>query len=108
MRSSISAPTQLRLGGIADADAIRTLTRAAYAPWVTLLGREPLPMTADYDAAVRAHRFDLAYRGGELVGLIETRAEGGPPAGGQRRGRAQPSERRSRPPAAGARRFLGA
>ena len=76
MSSSISAPTQLRLGGIADADAIRTLTRAAYAPWVTLLGREPLPMSADYDAAVRAHRFDLAYRGGELVGLIETRAEG--------------------------------
>jgi ribosomal protein S18 acetylase RimI-like enzyme len=65
---------QLRLGRVDDADAIRTLTREAYAPWVALIGREPLPMTADYHAALRAHRFDLAVREGELVGLIETTA----------------------------------
>ena len=76
MPSLFQPAIQLRPGGADDADAIRTLTRAAYAPWVALIGREPLPMTADYDAAVRAHRFDLAYRGGELVGLIETRAGG--------------------------------
>jgi ribosomal protein S18 acetylase RimI-like enzyme len=74
MSSSIDTPLQLRLGLPDDAHAIRTLTRAAYAPWVALIGREPLPMTADYDAAVAEHRFDLAYREGELVGLIETRA----------------------------------
>jgi pimeloyl-ACP methyl ester carboxylesterase/N-acetylglutamate synthase-like GNAT family acetyltransferase len=69
------SPIQLRLGSPDDADAIRALTRQAYAAWVALIGREPLPMMADYDAALRQHRFDLAYRGGELIGLIETRAE---------------------------------
>jgi ribosomal protein S18 acetylase RimI-like enzyme len=70
-----SAPIQLRVGAAEDADAIRDLTREAYAAWVALIGREPLPMTADYDAALRRHRFDLAYRDGDLVGLVETRAE---------------------------------
>ena len=67
-----SLPVQLRLGLPGDADPIRALTREAYAPWVALIGREPLPMTADYDAALRDHRFDLAFQMGELVGLIET------------------------------------
>jgi GNAT superfamily N-acetyltransferase len=55
----------------ADADAVRCLTRDAYAKWVLLIGREPLPMLADYAAAVRDHRIDLVYRDGILVGLIE-------------------------------------
>ncbi len=55
-----------------DALAIRALTRAAYAKWVPLIGREPKPMTADYDAAVRSHRFDLLYADGVLAALIET------------------------------------
>ena len=38
-----------------DAPAIRDLTRAAYAKWVPVIGREPKPMGADYDLAVRAH-----------------------------------------------------
>jgi len=49
----------LRQGDVADVEIIRNLTRAAYAKWVPLIGREPRPMTADYDAAIRAHRFDL-------------------------------------------------
>ena len=60
---------------ITGAAAIRDLTRESYAPWVALIGREPLPMTADYEAAARAHRFDLAYLEGNIVALIETRAE---------------------------------
>lgn len=74
MTSNFPSAVQLRLGRAGDADAIRTLTRAAYAPWVAVIGREPLPMTVDYDAALQAHRFDLAHRDGELVGLIETAA----------------------------------
>lgn len=66
---------QLRLAAPADAPMIRNLTREAYAPWVAVIGREPLPMGADYEAALRAHRFDLAYRAGAPVALIETRAE---------------------------------
>ena len=56
----------------ADAPAIRELTRAAYARWVPLVGREPKPMTADYAEAVRQHRFDLLSVEGELAALIET------------------------------------
>jgi GNAT superfamily N-acetyltransferase len=60
----------------ADACALRDLTRAAYAKWVPVIGREPLPMQTDFEAAVRSHRFDLAYDGEVLVGLIETVDEG--------------------------------
>jgi len=55
----------------ADAVAVRELTRAAYTKWVPLLGREPRPMTADYDAALREHLVDLLHVGGEAVALIE-------------------------------------
>ena len=54
-----------------DAAAIRDLTRAAYAKWVPVIGREPLPMAADYDHAVRHHRIDLLRLDGDLAGLIE-------------------------------------
>lgn len=62
----------LRQGVATDASAIRDLTRAAYAKWVPLIGREPKPMTADYEEAVRKHRFDLLYVVDELAALIET------------------------------------
>jgi ribosomal protein S18 acetylase RimI-like enzyme len=63
---------ELRRATAADAGAIRDLTRQAYAKWVPLIGREPKPMTADYDAAVAKHRFDLLYVDGTLAALIET------------------------------------
>jgi pimeloyl-ACP methyl ester carboxylesterase/ribosomal protein S18 acetylase RimI-like enzyme len=62
----------LRPAVAADADAIRNLTREAYAKWVPLIGREPKPMTADYAAAVRNHRIDLLHVGDQLAALIET------------------------------------
>jgi ribosomal protein S18 acetylase RimI-like enzyme len=55
----------------ADAEAIRDLTRAAYAKWVPVIGREPKPMGADYEAAVRNHRIDLLHQDGTLAALIE-------------------------------------
>ncbi|MFK0688697.1 GNAT family N-acetyltransferase [Mesorhizobium sp. IMUNJ 23033] len=63
---------QFRLAEPAEAAAIRDIVRAAYARWVPVIGREPLPMRADYDRAVREHQFDLAIEKGEIVGLIET------------------------------------
>lgn len=62
----------LRQAVASDAAAVRALVRAAYARWVPLIGREPKPMGADYEAAVRDHRVDLAYLGDELAALIET------------------------------------
>ena len=55
-----------------DVADIRALTRAAYAKWVPLIGREPLPMIADYERAVLEHRIDLLFAGAQLSGLIET------------------------------------
>ena len=66
---------ELRQAVVADAGEIRALTRAAYAKWVPVIGREPKPMTADYTAAVRKHRFDLLYVEGALAALIETIVE---------------------------------
>ena len=48
MPSSTPVSIQLRLGRADDAAAIRALTRQAYAPWVAVIGREPLPVTVDY------------------------------------------------------------
>ena len=62
----------LRRAAAADAAAVQALTRQAYAKWVPLIGREPKPMQADYDRAVREHRIDLALLDGALAGLIET------------------------------------
>ena len=61
----------LRRASPADALAVRALTRAAYAKWVPLVGREPLPMTADYDRAVVEHVIDLLEEDGNLRALIE-------------------------------------
>ena len=69
-------PVSLRVAREADAEAIRALTREAYAKWVKLIGREPLPMTVDYSEAVRKHRFDLLSAGHQLAALIETVPQG--------------------------------
>jgi ribosomal protein S18 acetylase RimI-like enzyme len=66
----------IRIAHEEDADAIRALTREAYAKWVDLIGREPLPMRVDYSDAIRKHRFDLLYVGDRLAALIETVPEG--------------------------------
>jgi predicted N-acetyltransferase YhbS len=63
------APT-IRRAGPADAEAVRALTRRAYAKWVPLIGREPVPMTADHARAVRDDVVDLAIEGDAIVALV--------------------------------------
>jgi len=65
----------LRRAEPADAPAIDTLTQAAYAKWVPVLGRKPRPMTVDYAVAVRAHRIDLLEDASGLLALIEMALE---------------------------------
>jgi len=62
----------LRRGTTDDVDLIRRFTRAAYGKWIPLIGREPLPMAADYEITITQHRFDLLYKGSTLAALIET------------------------------------
>jgi GNAT superfamily N-acetyltransferase len=61
----------LRRAVSADARAVRALTRAAYAKWAALIGREPTPMTANYERAVGEHIIDLWEEDGQLLALIE-------------------------------------
>lgn len=72
----MAAAERLRIATAADAAAIGALTREAYAKWVPVAGREPLPMRVDYAEAVQARRFDLLEADGRLAALIETVREG--------------------------------
>jgi mannose-6-phosphate isomerase-like protein (cupin superfamily)/ribosomal protein S18 acetylase RimI-like enzyme len=65
----------LRVARPEDAAAIAALTREAYAKWVDVIGREPLPMQVDYTQALQRHRFDLLFVDDALAGLIETVAD---------------------------------
>lgn len=71
MTDSTNEERQIRRAAPADAVQIRALTRDAYAQWIPIIGREPLPMQADYDRAVREHMIDLLFWRGELAALIE-------------------------------------
>jgi glucokinase len=53
-----------------EAGAMREVARAAYTPYVSRIGREPAPMTADYDAAVDAGHAWVADLGGWVVGIL--------------------------------------
>ncbi|MGY2996699.1 GNAT family N-acetyltransferase [Mesorhizobium sp. URHB0026] len=69
---AIKSTIRFRPAETADAATIRNIVRAAYAKWVPVIGREPLPMRADYDKAVAEHPFELAVEDGRIVGMIET------------------------------------
>ncbi|AER34279.1 MULTISPECIES: GNAT family N-acetyltransferase [Pantoea] len=62
----------MRIAAINDAEAVTTLTRMAYAKWVPVIGREPLPMKADHAAFIKDHRVDLLFCDSELAALVET------------------------------------
>jgi GNAT superfamily N-acetyltransferase len=62
----------LRRAGLSDAEPVRRLVHAAYGGYGPLLGRTPLPMLTDYDAAVRDHEvWLLETADGALAGVIE-------------------------------------
>ena len=71
----INSSIRFRPAEPADAAAIRDIVRAAYAKWVPVIGREPLPMRADYDKAVAEHPFDLVVEDSSIVGMLETMLE---------------------------------
>jgi GNAT superfamily N-acetyltransferase len=61
----------LRRAGPSDADAVRAFTRASYAHWVPVIGREPRPMVADYDLALQRHWIDVVQDDAGIAALIE-------------------------------------
>jgi ribosomal protein S18 acetylase RimI-like enzyme len=62
---------QIRRATSQDAQSVRRLVREAYAQWIPVIGREPMPMKADYERAIQDHEIDLLYADGDLVALIE-------------------------------------
>ena len=71
----MNQPLTFRPGVAQDADLIRTFVRATFAKWVPIMGREPLPMTADYAEALQHNGFVLAFAGDTLAGVLETVVE---------------------------------
>ena len=67
----MTQPVTIRAAGAADTERVRALVHEAYARWVPVIGREPMPMRADFDQALRDHAIDLLYAGDQMVGLIE-------------------------------------
>lgn len=58
-----------------DAASVSELTRQAYAKWVAVIGREPLPMTFDYETIIGVRRVELAFVEGKLAGVADFAVE---------------------------------
>ncbi len=55
-----------------EAGALHTLVELAYAPWVAIIGRRPLPMDDDYAARIRAGQaWVLDERGIAALAVLE-------------------------------------
>jgi GNAT superfamily N-acetyltransferase len=67
----------LRIALPHEGAALRDLARAAYAKWVPVLGREPRPMQADYEAAIKTFRFDVIEVDGRIAASIQTEPRDG-------------------------------
>ncbi len=58
----------IRSAGPDDLDAVRRIARAAYAPYVARIGREPAPMVADFTASIVAGQVWVA--GAPVAGFV--------------------------------------
>ncbi len=56
-----------------DTSAMSRLARAAYTPYVARIGREPAPMTVEYDAVIDTAEVWVAERAGNLLGILVLR-----------------------------------
>ncbi len=62
----------IRKAGPGDLDAVRRIARAAYAPYVARIGREPAPMVADFAASIAAGELWVArgVAGAPVAGFV--------------------------------------
>ena len=63
-------PLILRPAGPMDAVPMRRLAAAAYEKYVDRIGREPAPVSADYERIAESGDAWVAEQGGRLVGLL--------------------------------------
>ncbi len=76
--STIAGPPEIVPATPGDARAVTACVRAAYARYVARIGREPAPMTADYEALIAAGEVWLIRAGEEVAGVLVLRPQ--PPA----------------------------
>jgi GNAT superfamily N-acetyltransferase len=70
-----SARRRIRRAEPTDLAAVRACVRAAYAIYVPRMGREPAPMTADYEALIEGREVWVACDDDTLEGVLVLRAE---------------------------------
>jgi ribosomal protein S18 acetylase RimI-like enzyme len=71
-------PSRIVPAAPGDAPAVAACVRAAYARYVERIGREPAPMTADYDALIAAGEVWIVRAGEDVAGVLVLRPQ--PPA----------------------------
>lgn len=72
MSKSINTALSIRRAEESEAGLVQEIVHAAYSKWIPVIGREPTPMTVDYNKAILEHDIDLAIVAEEISGLIET------------------------------------
>jgi GNAT superfamily N-acetyltransferase len=76
--STLAGSARIVAAAPGDAPAVAACVRAAYAHYVERIGREPAPMTADYDALIAAGEVWVIRAGQDLAGVLVLRPQ--PPA----------------------------
>lgn len=69
-RDAPPPPIEIRPATPADLPAVALIARAAYAPYVARIGREPAPMVADFAAHQKREELFVLTCGGEVAGYI--------------------------------------
>ncbi len=64
----------LRRARLEDLTAIRELVDAAFADYIPLIGRKPLPMTADHTDLIVHHEVWVLEEQSEIIGVLEMKA----------------------------------
>ncbi|MGE7956116.1 GNAT family N-acetyltransferase [Pseudomonas sp. NPDC089530] len=63
-------PSTIRPATTADLSLIQAIAQAAYAPYITRIGREPAPMLEDYASLIQAGHVQVLSDEEEVVGFI--------------------------------------
>jgi N-acetylglutamate synthase-like GNAT family acetyltransferase len=61
----------LRRATLEDAEDIRALVNAAFEGYIPLIGRKPLPMTADHADLIQNHDAWVLEENNEIIGVLE-------------------------------------
>jgi N-acetylglutamate synthase-like GNAT family acetyltransferase len=65
------AASGLRRATLEDAEDIRTLVNAAFEGYIPLIGRKPLPMTADHNDLIVNHDAWVLEENSEIIAVLE-------------------------------------